>query len=555
MNIAFVTTFANVHYDLYAKKMLQSFTQFMPAEVPLCVQIDDDTLYPSVDKLLRPQDGIAVGWDKDHSEFVARNKGKDDSQDYRKQPVRFCHKVFALKRAYDAAMKQKAVDATTAPRYLVWIDADVIINRLVMIEDIAKCLPKDGDAVAYLGRKDWPHSECGWVAYDLDKGGDKIIDLMIESYTNDHLFLLEQQDDSWVFDHISCHRSRTNLSPDAIGLDAWESSPMSIWSTHYKGPIAKQQLALQRPAPQNNKVIINTKNAIPHKEICQHIEENQKLITNWIKPCSPHDEEIVIVSAGPMLVAEDVRAMKGKKIVAVKHALEPLKKAGVKVWASILLDPRPHVSNFVDNPDPSIIWFVASQVDPEVTRKLIAAGCKIWGYHAAVGADEQYLTNKQHYSVISGGSATATRGMFVMSHLGFKSFQLFGYDLCIPDKPDMNAKDEFGQPKYMEMSVGFSDGNLSHKKCFWTEPQLIAQFEEINEIIKQDKFKIEAHGDGIVPFVIKSKKLAELRNKELIARMTDGKTIHYEDLLWGLSTNWRKWLPKTLRKRMQANSY
>lgn len=553
-NIAFVTTFPNNMFEVYAKRMMESFMQFVPKEIPLLVQLDDDTLYPVVDKMLRPQDGICVGWEADHKAFVERNKDKDDPQDYRKQPVRFCHKVFAIKRALGAAIKQKEQDATTAPRYLIWLDADVIINRPVSMREIEACLPKQGDAVSYLGRKDWPHSECGWLAFDLDGGGPSIINAIIEYYKTDKILSYKQQDDSWAFD-VACHStSRTDLSPSAKGLDAWEASPMAAWSIHYKGPQAKQQLLQQKPQMQQQRIQINTKNSIPHEEIRKHISENQRLITKWIRPCHKHDEEIIMVSAGPLMIPEEVReAVKGRKVVAVKHALEPLKRVGVKVWASILLDPRPHVADFIKDPDPSIIWFVASQVDPEVTRQLLDSGCRIWGYHASVGAEEAPLTSKQQYAVISGGSATATRGLFVLGHLGFRNFKLFGYDLCIPDKPNLSARDDLGQPKFMEMSVGFNDGLLGTKRCFWTEPQLIAQFEELNEIIKHETFNLEAYGDGMIPFVLKSKRLAELRSRDLNAKLGAEKTT-YEELLWGFSPGSRKWLPKTLRKRKVASS-
>lgn len=556
MKIAVVTTMPDNAWEIYGKKMLKSFVSFWPAEIPICVQLDSDTLTQQVNKWLRPQDGLAVGWDADHAAFVTRNQGKDDPTDYRKQPVRFCHKVFAIKRALNAVEKQKALDSQFAPRYLIWMDADVITTRQVTMEEIKECLPKEGDAVSYLGRTQWPHSECGWLAFDLEKNGGEIINLLTNAYTTDAVLTMQQQDDSWVFDQVSKPFVKTNLSPKAKGLEAWPASPLIKWSQHYKGPEAKAKLAnIRQEIPAGQKIIIQTKNAIPHEEIKAHIAENQKLITNWIKPCLPHDEEILIVSAGPSMIAEEVReAAKGRKVIAVKHALEPLKKAGVKVWASILLDPRPHVTNFIQEPDNTILWFVASQVDPEVTKQLLAANCKIWGYHAAVSAGEEELTRTQAYSIVSGGSATATRGLFVLNTLGFNNFHLWGYDLCFHDKPDLNERDENGNSKYLEMSVGFNDKGLGVKKCFWTEPQLIAQFEEINEIVKADKMKITAHGDGIVPFMVKAKKLADLRNRELIANMTSGKTTTYEELLWGHSINWRKWLPKNLLKRTQANN-
>lgn len=545
LSAAVITTFPNNCWDIYAKKMLQSFIPNWPQEIPLLIALDDDLLLSDVQKFTRPQDAISIGWGKEHKEFVERNKDKDDPQNYRKMPVRFCHKVFAVARAYDAILKQKK-DGEVAPRYLIWMDADVLTTRQVSLADIQECIPKEGDALATLQRKDWPHSECGWMAFDVEgKGGELIVE-MFKAYCTDRILSQEQQDDSWMWDLI-CKEKKygvTNLTSNAPGLDVWQHSPMGKWSRHYKGPMAKQELMGMKSQPQQSqKVVIQTQNAIPHEEICAHIAENQKLIKNWVKPCKKHDEEIIVASAGPMMIAEDLRKEKGKKIVAVKHAMEPLKKAGIKPWACILLDPRQHMNKFVENPDKDVIWFVASQVPPSVTMRLLAAGCEVWGYHAAVGAGENELINKESYAIIQGGSATATRGLFLLSHLGFSRFTLYGYDLCIPDKPNMDEKDDRGQPKHMEISVAFNDRHLNRKKHFWTEPQFIAQFEEMNEIIKGEKFDIKAHGEGVVPFLVKSKEASDLRNHEHADKIMGGKTPTYKELLCRTSkTNWlRPW--------------
>lgn len=555
--IAVITTFPTYSWEIYSRSMLVSFVANWPNQIPILIKLDDDSLVDMLDPFLRPTDAVAIGHDKDHADFVARNKDKDKADNYRHQPIRFCHKVFALKYALGTINRMREAKEAV-PRFLIWMDADVVTNRKVTFDDLKLCLPKEGDAVAYMGRKDWPHSECGWLAFDLENGGDVAIEKFVSHYLDDSVLSMKQNDDSWVFDQIDV--KKTNLTPDAKGMDVWPQSPMGKWSTHYKGPVAKANLG--RPLMESKSignrgnVVIQTRNAIPHEDLRKNIEENQKLITNWIRPCILHDEELIMVSAGPSLIAEELRKEKGKRIVAVKHALEPLKNAGIKPWSCILLDPRPHVNDFVKSPDKDIIWFIASQVEPSVTKKLLDNGCTVWGYHASVNAGEEELTKKQPYAVVAGGTATATRGLFVLNHLGFKKFKLYGYDLCIYDKPDMNERDKDNQPKYLEISIGFNDRSVNNKRCFWTKPELIAQFEELNDLIKNERFEFEAFGDGMIPFVIKSKKLADLRNKEIMAKMI-GKRITYEELLkcQTLCNKWHKWLPKIPRKLILANKY
>lgn len=530
--ICVITTFPNWSWDVYAKRMLESFVQYWPKEIPLLVALDDDTIADQVQKVLnRPEDAIAAGWPPEHKAFVERNKDKDSKDDYRKQAVRFCHKIFAIKRALEAIEEGKKAGEEVA-RYLIWMDADVITNRAVTLDEIKECLPKDGDAVAYLGRKDWDHSECGWLAFDLEKGGVKLINSVVNTYISDDVFKLDQWHDSWVWDRkidLAVYPS-TNLTLNKPGMDIWPQSPMGKWSTHYKGPAAKG--AMVKPKAQKQLPLkIQTLNALPNPEIVNNIRTNQLLIKNWIVPCVKTNEEIIVVSAGPTLVAEDVRKEAGKRIVAVKHALEPLAKAGITPWACILLDPRDHVAKFVDDADTSIIWIVASQVSPEVTRKLLEKGCTVWGYHASVGAGEIELTKKQESSIVYGGSATATRGLYVLQMLGFNNMTLYGYDLCFPDKPDLTVKDDKGQPKYLEVCIGMNHPLYTIKRAFWTEGQLVAQYEELNEIIRNKRLNLRAHGHGIIPFLIQGHEVASLRESELKAKLIGSKLPNYRQLL------------------------
>lgn len=564
---AVITTFPDSSWDVYSKRMLESFVANWPAEVPIMVKLDTDKLSSEINKVLRSYDGLACGWEKEHAAFVERNKGKDDPENYRKQAVRFCHKVFAIKFALDAVNKAKAAGEDGLPRYLIWLDADVLTTRQVTPADIEKCLPKDGDAVSYMGRKDWPHSECGWLAFDLENGADLIVEEMYKQYVSDAIFLYDELHDSWVFDQIVPAFKATNLTPDANGMEVWPQSPMASWSKHYKGPIAKAELA-NLPVVQQKKqggmqsLKIQTKNSMPNDDICRNIIENQAQIKNWILPCEINDEEVVVVSAGPMFIPEDLHAEieAGRRIVAVKHVLKPLEEAGIKPWACILLDPREHMNEFVTNPDKDILWFVASQVNPSAVRRLLDAGCTVWGYHASVGAGEAKYTANQPASIVDGGSATATRGLFVLDKLGFRKFRLYGYDLCFAKKPDLTLKDEYGQPKYFEIEVGYQLSHYKDFRWFWSQGELLAQADEFRQIMEMKKWNIQAFGQGIVPFLCTINRVNNLRQKRKLGTMPLMEPVHYEEFLGCkkatlLSTLWRKMPLKIRRNRMKAVSY
>lgn len=564
LSASIISSFPDVSWNIYAKRMLEGFTANWPAEVPLLVFLDTPNLIPDVEKAIRPQDAVALHNSKEREAFLERNKGKDDPQDYRKQASRFCHKVFALKEAADYWKK----NPNEKCRYLIWLDADVLVTRKVSIEELRLCLPKQGDAVAYLGRKDWPHSECGWLAFDLDNGGHDVIEQWVKAYTSDAVFMYKEWHDSWAFDRLlEIGVKGTNLTAGKPSMEIWPQSPMAAWSRHYKGPIAKQELSGAPPIPltgtaKHGGISIQTKNSRPNEEIQRNILENQAQITQWLKRCSENDEEIVVVSAGPMLVAEDLHAevAAGRKIVAVKHALKPLKEAGITPWACILLDPRDHVYDFVEDADKDILWFVASQVTPKAVAKLLNHGCNVWGYHASVGAGEESMTARQPNSIVHGGSATATRGMFLLEMLGFRKFRLHGYDLCLPDKPNMDTKDEFGQPKYFEVSLEANMPNYKMKRAFWTMAELLAQYQEFQQILKEEKWDIRAFGYGVVPFISEARRISDLRDASKRSKLGSQKiTPYYELSGWPNKTPlWARLLKRlwiSHRKPIRASSF
>lgn len=540
------TTFANKHWDEHAGEMLARFDKHWPKEVGLVVVLDDATLIPQIMPVVNKRGGAIGKFDDDKrfQDFKAKYEKLDDPNDYRKQFFRFSHKIFALNDAAEVA-KNEGWD------YLVWLDADVFTEREIPMEKLLSWLPDDGYVASYLGRKDWPHSECGFMAFSLKGVYKDFLPKFLENhYLSGTGASTLQSDDSWLFDierktwEDGLFRFK-NITPEAPGMNVWLNSPLQAYMSHHKGPVAKANLgnwSFQEADPalkaandlQNKRAAgvldglrnpngmqnldVKIRNCVPDDEIRKNVSDNLALIPQWVPECKSNTETVVMVSGGPTLDLERVKhyANLGYRIVCVKHALERLLNAGVVPWACVLLDPRMHVENFVANPDPRVNYFVASMCNPKVLQRLLESGCKVWGYHAAVGADEQqYVAKGTPY--VAFGSASAVRGLFVCKALGFSKFILLGYDLCVLTKPDLNEKLPDGNKKYLEVVLEQPTwGGVNTSRSFWTEGQFLAQVQELEKIVNDKMVEIvAAEGQGILPWMLEHKRKSKLWYKQV----------------------------------------
>jgi hypothetical protein len=237
MKLCFVTTFPDSAWALYAEEALQSLKANLPAGTKLCVGLDSDLLKEKVKTLLRPGDELSCVWTPEHREFVARYRDRDHPTDYRRKATPFCHKLFTLKHFFD---RETAVPAL--PDFLVWWDADALLKRPVSLEELAKLMPGKDEAVSYLGRKDWDHSECGFMGFNLRHPGTKaIIDLMHYYYVSGLIFSLPQWHDSFLFDQARAGQKCRNISEGVPGNNVWAATVLGTFSEHRKGIEAKER--------------------------------------------------------------------------------------------------------------------------------------------------------------------------------------------------------------------------------------------------------------------------------------------------------------------------
>lgn len=261
-----------------------------------------------------------------------------------------------------------------------------------------------------------------------------------------------------------------------------------------KGGGKVQMVLLPKAAwPGKVNVKIKTQNCVPDEEIQSNITYALPRIQRWVAETKLHDETAIMVSAGPSFREHlDEIATEPGRIVCVKHAHDTLIESGIIPWGCMLLDPRSHVQDFIENPHPEVTYFVASMCHPTTIDRLLERGARVFGYHAHVGAGEESLLKDT--ILIGGGSTSAVRGISVLHTLGFRKFKLYGYDSCYPEKPDLSVKNKRGDPKYVSVKVS--------GRQFWSDAELIAQAQDFDVLMSAGRdMDLEVIGDGMIPHI------------------------------------------------------
>ena len=258
------------------------------------------------------------------------------------------------------------------------------------------------------------------------------------------------------------------------------------------------QMAVYPPVG-GQEIRVKTKNVGADHEIQENIRHALSMYHPFRLPrAKVHSGEAIMCAGGPSLEKEiptiTKMALSGGKIFAVKSAHDRLISLGIVPFACILLDPRGHVKEFVDNPHPGVNYIVASMCHPSVFKTLQNKGARTWLYHAAVGAGENSILaasfeEQGNVVLIGGGCSSATRGLMIARLLGFRRQHLFGYDLCYDGPGEGRVQITIKNAK------AFMGGDI------WTDYEKIAQMNELRISMEDDTVEIEVHGGTVASII------------------------------------------------------
>lgn len=179
LRFAVVTSYAPRHWESHARRCVETFRQFWPAQITL-MHYDDQMLYANSEWMLA---------------FKRRHAARP-TENYRFDAVRFAHKVAAIELALRSPL-------TDPHDVLIWMDADCVTHAPVNSEWLTHLL-RDAD-FGYLRRlKKYP--ECGVMMFRINDNGIGFIDEIVEQYRSDALFQMAEWHDSWVIEQVRQRR-------------------------------------------------------------------------------------------------------------------------------------------------------------------------------------------------------------------------------------------------------------------------------------------------------------------------------------------------------------
>jgi hypothetical protein len=243
MKYTVVTTFNADGLTQYGQRMIDTFERHWPAEVDLVACAEN--CHPVVSRLnTKVYDLLKLSTPL--NTFIERHKNNprahgmagppevfNPKKSFRWDAVRFAYKIYSV----------ALVANYTSGGWLIWLDADTCTHSDITTADLERLCPSSA-MISYLGRGERYHSECGWVAYNLDHPETRtFIAELKDMYNQDKIFDLPEWHDSYVWDVVRrryhkqnvFHNLNTTLSKPNLAGHPFINSDLGKFMDHLKG--------------------------------------------------------------------------------------------------------------------------------------------------------------------------------------------------------------------------------------------------------------------------------------------------------------------------------
>jgi hypothetical protein len=224
-----VTTCNKAGWELYGRRMTESFREFWPHTVHLAVYAEGfnlENVSPRIHQRRLPL------WLDDfkarHADNDAANGMRTGVYNYKFDAVKFANKVGAVITEF----------VMCGHDILIWIDADTVSHSRVTHSFLEWLMP-EGAGIAWLDREHM-YPECGF--YMLNRRDPETDDAMrrwLALYESDQVFTLQEWHDSYVLQQVIEHSPVRTASLSGEFRDhshPFANGPLGSCLDHLKGP-------------------------------------------------------------------------------------------------------------------------------------------------------------------------------------------------------------------------------------------------------------------------------------------------------------------------------
>lgn len=241
-------------------------------------------------------------------------------------------------------------------------------------------------------------------------------------------------------------------------------------------------------------------------QLRRNVEYSTSLSLPQVRHGRYQNRGLAIVGGGPSLpdTLDELRCLRDEEnyaIVAVNGAHEYLQDQDIFISACVIVDAQTYNARFVKRPIQHCKYLIASQCDPSVFIAL--KGYDVTLFHAiSTRAEREVLTQRyfgNNFYAVTGGSTAMLRSLTLFDLLGFRKFQMFGFDSCLMGE----AHHAYPQPENDGGNV--IDVELEGR-TFKCHPWMWSQADEFAKMAGevQDRWQIIVHGDGLISHMVKS---------------------------------------------------
>ena len=242
---------------------------------------------------------------------------------------------------------------------------------------------------------------------------------------------------------------------------------------------------------------IYTKCSLDEEGIYAHIRSALGRGLPLTPECEEHDGTAILVGSGPSVLGqiESIKKQRelGYPIVAIKDAHDLLISHGIIPDYAVAVDPQEHRWNCFTKKNSAVKYMIASQCHPAMFDHL--EEMKVFLWHLYFKEGQTYPPNS---ILVTGGTTTGLRAITLFYSLGFRRFELYGYDCAMKDGA-VRFTGEKSVEKIIDVIVA--------GKRFVCNTAMAAQATEFQNLYTcMPDMIVDSHGDGIITTIINERK-------------------------------------------------